>query len=407
MRQCPVQRRTVALVALLLALMVPAEAMAQATQRPQQPAGGGDTGQAAAGIPVQSPSAVLLEARSGKVLFARGAHERRHPASITKIMTLILAYDALKAGQVQPDAEVVTSPGAAALGGTTAFLEAGEPAAFRDLLKAIAVGSANDAAVVVAEHLAGSHEAFVQQMNEKARALGMRDTQFRNAHGLDDEGHFSTAYDVALMARHAVLQHPEMLRLTRIFLDEMPHVDGRRTELLNRNRLVRFYDWVDGLKTGFTDQAGYSLVATGERNGTRMIAVVLGAARPEDRQADALRLLEHGIARYVTVPLAKAGAEMRRVPVVLGQHWEVPAVAAGVFAATVPRGREKQVQVEVQWARQVRAPVAKDQRLGTAVARLDGEEVARVDLVAAAAVPRRSLWRSLWVGMGAVLSLGR
>lgn len=388
-----------AILALVLALALPGLARAAVSTRapaaPTQPA-----------PVITSPSAVLMEARSGKVLFEKNAHERRHPASVTKIMTLLVAYDAVKQGKVRPEDEVTASAAAARLGGTTAFLQAGEVQTLAALLKAIAVGSANDASVAVAEHVAGSHAAFVEQMNSTAAALGLKNTHFVNAHGFDDPNHYSSAYDLAVIARELVTRHPEVLRLSRIFLDTMRHPDGRETELLNRNRLVRFYNWVDGLKTGWTTMAGYSIAATGEKGGTRMIAVILGSPDSKVRQAESLQLLEYGFAHYTTVTLAAAGQQVGQVAVARGAAEAVAATPARAFAATMPRGAGKKLETVITLAPRVEAPVAAGQVLGEAVATLDGVEVARVPLVAARAVPRLTLWGALTRTYSRLFSLG-
>lgn len=372
--------------------------------QPTQP-GKGQSGQPTAPLTLESPAAVLMEAKSGAVLFAKNPHQRRHPASVTKIMTLIVIYDAIRAGQVSPSDMVTTSENAARLGGTTAFLEVGETVPLADLIKAIAVGSANDAAVAAAEHVAGSEEAFVARMNQKAAELGLKDTHFANVHGFDDPNHYTSAHDIAVMSRYLVNQYPEVLQLSKIFLDKMRHPDGRETELLNRNRLVRFYDWVDGLKTGWTNLAGYSIAATGARGGTRMIAVILGAPDAKTRQAEALKLLEYGLAQYTTVTLARAGQAVAQVPVVRGLREQVVAVPKGDLAATVPRAEARKVTWRYTVAPQVLAPVAAGQPLGEAVAEVDGREVARVPLVAAATVPRIGLGQALIRAAGRVFSL--
>lgn len=387
-------RTVIVLLAVLAAMALPVPVRAQSTPP-------------AAQVQVSSPSAVLMEASSGQVLYAKGAHERRHPASVTKIMTLLVAYDAVQAGQIKPEDMVTTSEAAASLGGTTAFLEQGEAVTVADLLRAVAIGSANDAAVALAEHVAGSHAAFVELMNQKGRELGMNDTQFRNATGFDAEGHFTSAYDVALMSRFIVASHPEVLRLTSVFLDSMKHPDGRETELLNRNRLVKFYPGGDGLKTGWTGVSGYSISATAQRRGTRMIAVVLGAPDAKTRQADAWALLDYGFAQYTTLTLLPADRQAGRVPVVLGAAYDAVAVPARPFTATVRKSDQKKVELQVQLAPRVRAPVRRGDRLGRAVAVAGGQAVAEVPLVAAADVPRLSLGGALKRALGAVFSLGR
>ncbi|MFO7172526.1 MAG: D-alanyl-D-alanine carboxypeptidase family protein [Bacillota bacterium] len=343
-------------------------------------------------LAIGSPSAVLMEARSGRILFAKNPHERRNPASVTKIMTLLVAYDALAAGKAAWDDPVTTSAEAKSQGGTQVFLEVGEVNPLGALLKAISVGSANDAAVAVAEHLGGSHEGFVALMNDRARGLGLQNTQFQNATGFDAPGHYSTAYDIAVIARELILRHPQALRHSKIFYELFQHPDGRETEMLNRNRLVHFHNWVDGLKTGHTQASGYSIAATGERGGTRMIAVILGAPNADTRQADALRLLEYGLARFTTVTHAPPGQPLAAVPVLRGMRRQVAAVPRVPVAVTVPREDREKVEWKVQVAPRLQAPVTRGQVIGRVTAVVGGREEAAYELVAAENVPRLTLW---------------
>ncbi len=399
--------RRLALIAsvLVVALALPAPvrahgAVAAATQEQNK-----KTEPARPALEITSPSAVLMEARTGKVLFEKDAHTRRHPASVTKIMTLLLAYDALKQGKVKVTDEITVSENASRLGGTTAFLETGEVQPLGALLKAISVGSANDASVSVAEHVAGSHETFVEQMNTMAQELGLKNTHFTNAYGFDDPNHYSSAHDLAVISRVLITRHPEVLKHSKVFLDKMSHPDGRETELLNRNRLVRFYNWVDGLKTGWTSMAGYSVSATGEKSGTRMIAVILASPDSSIRQAESLKMLEFGFAQYVTVTIAPAGQDMGRVPVMRGLAREVAVTPQSAFAATLPKAQRKQLQWTATLVPRVTAPVAAGQVLGEAVATVEGTEVSRVPLVAVAAVPRLTMWGALVRAYGLVFSL--
>lgn len=398
------RRLALTLAVVVLALALPVSARAESS--PPAPKGQiTKEGPARPGLEVTSPTAVLMEARSGKVLFEKNAHERRHPASVTKIMTLLVAYDAIKQGKAKLTDEITVSENAARLGGTTAFLETGEVQSVEALLKAIAVGSANDASVSIAEHVAGSHEAFVDLMNKAALELGLKNTHFVNAYGFDDPNHYSSAHDLAVVCRALIGRHPEVLRLSKIFLDKMSHPDGRETELLNRNRLVRFYNWVDGLKTGWTTMAGYSAATTGEKSGTRMIAVILGSPDSKVRQAESLKLLEYGFANYTTVTIAAPGQELARIPVVRGAAEMVVATPQQAFAATLPKGERKKLAHKVALAARVQAPVAAGQVLGEAVATVDRVEVSRMPLVAAAAVPRLSLWGALGRAYGRLFSL--
>lgn len=344
----------------------------------------------------KSQSLVLMDAASGQVLYAKNPDERRHPASVTKVMTLSVAYDALQAGQISWDDEAETSLAAQKLGGTTVFLEAGERVTVRNLMRAIAIASANDASLVLAEHIAGSEAAFADLMNEKAARLGMVNTHFVNPHGLDHDNHYTTAYDLALLARHVALHQPELLEFTKVFHDYFEHNNGRRTDMANFNRLVTLYDGADGLKTGFTAKAGYTLAATAQRGGTRLIATVMGAPTPADRQSEAMRLLDYGFAHFVSVPVADAGTVLAEVQVLRGLHDRVAAVLPEAVALTQRRGQELPVEQSVELtAVRVPAPVQQGDVLGYLVVTA-GDEERRIPVVAAADVPRAGAIRLFW-----------
>lgn len=353
-------------------------------------------GPALGGAELKSHAVVLMDAASGQVLYEKNAHDRRHPASVTKVMTLSVAYDALQDGQISWNDEAETSRAAQKLGGTTVFLEAGERVTVRNLMRAIAIASANDAALVLAEHVAGSEAAFAERMNEKAARLGMTNTHFVNPHGLDHDDHYTTAHDLALLARHVAMQQPELLELTKVFHDYFEHNNGRRTDMANFNRLVTLYDGADGLKTGFTAKAGYTLAATAQRGASRFIATVMGAPTPADRQGEGMRLLDYGFAHFVSVPVAEQGAVLAEVPVLRGLAGHVTAVLPETVALTQRRGQEQQVTQAVELTSpQIAAPVQAGDVIGHLVV-TSGEDVLRVPLVAAADVPRAGAIRLFW-----------
>lgn len=352
-------------------------------------------GQAA--VQITAPSAILMEASTGQVIFEKNAHERRNPASITKIMTLIVAFDAIRDGKVKVEDKVTISEEAAAQVGTIIFADEGETFTLGELLQSVAVGSANDAAVAVAEHVAGSVEAFVQAMNAKAKELGMKDTEFRNPTGLSAEGHLTSAYDIALMGRYAALNYPELIRLTSIYEADL-QVPWRRNgpvfKLWNNNKLLTWYQGADGLKTGWTEAAGYCLAATAQRNGVRMISVVMGADTWKRRNAEAAKLLDYGFANYTAVELSAKDQPVGKVAVNRGKALKVEAVPQRAFTVGTLKGQQDKLQSEVRLPKSVEAPVAAGQVLGEMVATLDGQEVARVPLVAAQEVPRATMWES-------------
>ncbi|MFO7273590.1 MAG: D-alanyl-D-alanine carboxypeptidase family protein [Bacillota bacterium] len=358
-------------------------------------------------VKITSPSAVLMEPLSGRVIYQKNAHERRNPASVTKIMTLIIAFDALREGKVSLKDPVTISEEAKRQPGTTIFADVGETFSLEELLLSVAVGSANDAAVAVAEHVAGSVEAFVALMNAKAKELGMNDTHFVNPTGLSAEGHYSTAYDIALMSRYAVLHYPELVKLTAIYGAELNvpwRKNGPKFQLWNNNKLLTWYPGADGLKTGWTQAAGYCLAATAVQNGTRMIAVVMGAESAKQRNIEVARLLDYGFANYTSVEIAPPGKKFGPVRVARGSVAAIEPVPRDAFGVSVPKGSQDRVKWEVRLPKQVAAPIAQGQAVGEIVATLDGQEVGRMALVAPEAVGKANLWQSVVQTMRNVFS---
>lgn len=352
-------------------------------------------------LEIRSKAAILIDAQSGSVLYAHKEHEPLPPASVTKVMTMVLALEALDAGRVDWEDLVTTSEHAASMGGTQIWLEPGEQMTFRDLLYAVAVGSANDAAVALAEHLAGSEAAFVDQMNARARELGMTNTQFANPSGLPPEAlgqpgpHVSTAADLAILSRHAV-RLPHFLELTSTY---GPYTVREGTdaevELYTYNDLLRVYQGMDGIKTGHTAAAGYCIAATAERDHLRLIVVTLGASTKAERQADVTRLLNYGFSQYRAAVVAEKGQVVGQVVVERGVKDQVDVVPAEDFHVTLPRTSQAVPQREILLRPQA-APLAAGAAVGEMVVRLEGQEVARVPLVAAEAVERASLGRLVW-----------
>lgn len=326
-------------------------------------------------VAVTAPAAVLMEASTGQVLFEKGAHDRRACASITKVMTLLLTFEALEEGKLSLDQELTASAHAASMGGSDIWLEEGERMTVDDLLKATVIMSANDAAVVLAEAVSGSEEAFVARMNERAGELGMEDTVFKNCNGLDEEGHLTSAYDVAVMSR-ALLAHEKIRDYTLTWMDS---VRNGETQLVNTNKLIRSYQGITGLKTGTTGQAGSCISATAQREGMELIAVVLGAESTDLRFQDAKALLDYGFAGWKTVapetpflqPAAVEGGMAQTVEVAAG---EMPSLL-------LQAGEEAQVETVVQ-LEPVKAPVEQGQELGRILCQVAGETVAQVPVTA-------------------------
>ncbi len=263
-------------------------------------------------------SAILMDFETGQILFKKNELEQLPPASMTKIMSMLLIMEAVDSGKITMDSEVTISENASSMGGSQVFLKAGEVYKVEELLKGIAIASGNDAVVAMAEYIAGSQEEFVTKMNEKAKELGLTGTTFINPHGLDTEGHVSTAHDMALMARE-LLKHPKILEFTSIYEDYLKKPDGTSTWLVNTNRLVRFYDGVDGLKTGFTESAGYCLTATAKKNNLRLIAVVMGANTTDERSSDITNMLNYGFNTYKTGILLKKDTVLGTKRIELGK----------------------------------------------------------------------------------------
>lgn len=340
---------------------------------------------------VPAQSAILVDAATGQVLYAKNEHQPLPPASITKIMTMLLTMEAIDSGRVKLDDVVVASQRAHETRGSSIFLAIGERQTVETLLKAVAIQSANDAAVALAEFISGSEEAFVARMNERAKELGMNDTTFRNAHGLDEPGHVSSAYDIAIMARELV-KHPKILEWSSEWQDTIR--DGKFT-LFNTNKLIRRYPGADGLKTGHTDEAGYCLAGTAKRNDLRLISVVMGTPTDEERIAQTITLLDYGFREFTRVKLAKKGDKMGEADVQNGARLKVDAVAAQDVNFLIPVGREESVDRRIE-IRPLTAPVEQGQVIGRAVFTVKGSEIGAANLVAAQDVQKAGFFTLLW-----------
>ncbi len=347
---------------------------------------------AAAGPEIAAPSAILMDAATGQILYEKNSHERLRPASVTKIMTLLLVMEALERGQLSWDAPITASAAAAAKGGSQVYLEEGEQMSMDEMLKAVVVSSANDCATALAEAVAGSEAAFVDQMNERAAQLGMEDTHFVNCTGLDDEAdaaeHLTSAYDIALMSRE-LLTHDAIRGYATIWMDT---VRNGQFGLANTNKLVRFYEGTTGLKTGYTQAAGHCLSASAKREGMELIAVVLNCASSTDRFQSAKALLDYGFANYALLTPEPA-EPLAPVPVLLGAAETVAPVLEGAEPVLVDKSLQNQVETSVELAEAVTAPVAQGQRLGTLTVTAGGQMVATVPIVAAEAVERLNWWQ--------------
>jgi len=335
-------------------------------------------------VEIASDSAVLIDALSGQTVFAKNEDVRRSPASLTKIMTLVVAFEAIDAGKVSLQDKAMASPEACRLGGTQVYAKPGEVFTLEEWLRAVAIGSANDASVVVAEHIGGTEQRFAQMMNETASRLGMHDSNFMNSHGLDEEGHYTTARDMAILGSYAC-KFPGLLQMTGTYQSSFR--DGT-FGLDNRNKLVRFYTGCDGLKTGHTDEALYCLVATAKRQDTRFVSAVMGGSSSDERFADARRLLDYGFANYSSALLAECDRPLVDVKVYGGSTPQVSVVVEKVAAVTVPKGAQEKIERQIVVSEGYKAPLKKGDALGELIVSLEGEQLASFALVAEQSVPK-------------------
>ena len=350
---------------------------------------------AAVELPITSRAALLMEKTTGQILYTQNEHEQLEPASVTKVMTLLLTMEAIDSGTISYDDVVTVSAYAAGMGGSQVFLAEGEQITVEELLKAVCVASGNDAAAALAEQVAGTAELFVEKMNRRAAELGMNDTHFVNCTGLTAEGHVTSAYDIALMSRELILHHPDIRRFTTIWMDT---IRGGTFQLANTNKLIRFYDGATGLKTGYTASAGYCISATAERDGMELIAVIMKAPDKDTRSSDAKALLSYGFAAYTLAPAAPE-EPLPPVPVAMGTQDAVQPVletpeATVLLEKAAAGGLTREVRLEPS----VAAPVTAGQVLGELTLKSGGDTVLTVPLTAGEDVARRS-WGQIFTSL--------
>ena len=349
-------------------------------------------------------SVVLMDVATGSVLYESNAHEPLPPASVTKVMTMLLIMEAIDSGKISWEDTVTASEAAAAKGGSQIYLKVGETMSVSDMVKSIAVSSANDCACAMAEHLCGSESAFVDQMNARAAELGMADTHFVNCTGLDDgpeaARHRTSAYDIALMSRELLKNHPDIKKYTTIWMDS---VRGGAFGLSNTNKLIRFYPGATGLKTGFTSAAGYCLSASAEREGLELIAVVMGSKTSADRFSACKSLLDYGFANYA---LVTPEAEEARVPVKLGEADWVRAVPGEEARLLVEKQQRGQIVTEITLEDSLTAPVSRGQRLGTLTVKAGEQVLSEIPMVTEAPVARLT-WGDLFLQVLEKVSMAR
>lgn len=354
-----------------------------------------ETGETQTGPEITAPSAILMEASTGTVLYEKDADTARPPASVTKVMTMLLIFDALEEGTIRLEDEVTVSEYAASMGGSQVFLEPGETQTVDTMLKCIAVASANDACVAMAEYICGSEEEFVRHMNERATGLGMENTNFVNCNGLDTEGHVTNARDIALMSRELIGKYPQIHDYSMIWMENIIHETAKGTSefgLTNTNKLVRQYEYATGLKTGSTGEAKFCVSATAEKNGVELIAVIMAAENSKDRFADAVTLLNYGFGKcqlYTDEEVPR----ISEAQVEGGVEDTVPVERAGTFTWLDTSGADlKRVEKTIRMDEKISAPVKKGDVIGRIVYSLDGEEIGSADLLAAQSVGKASLF---------------
>ena len=341
----------------------------------------------AAEISISAPSAILIEAQTGQILFEKDSHIKLPPASVTKIMTMLLVIEAIDSGQIKMEDMVRCSEFAASMGGSQVYLEPNEEMSVHDMLKAVAVASGNDAAVALAEFVAGSHEEFVKRMNKRAKELNMNDTNFINCNGLDEDGHVTSAHDISIMSKE-LISHPRILEFTSIWMDSLRNGEFG---LVNTNKLIRFYQGANGLKTGSTSVAKYCLSASATRNDMTLIAVILAAPSSKERFADATKLLDYGFANYAIANSLIDKEDMKEVKVLKGAKQITMPGTEENTGVLVEKSKLENIEKKITLPAEVEAPVKKGQKLGEVEYFVGGEKVGSTDIIAAEDIKKAGL----------------
>lgn len=347
-------------------------------------------------LTVEAKAAILIEPSTGKVLFTQNEHQRLPPASITKTMTMLLVLEAVAEGRLNWDEPIIASRNAARMGGSQIYLKEGEIFTAKELFKAVVVKSANDASTALAEHLAGSTEAFIAAMNQKAKALGLQNTNFMNVTGLPEPNHYSSAYDLAIIARELLLKYPEVLQFTTITTDYLR--DGQFV-LKNTNELLMVYHGADGLKTGYTKEALYCLTATAKRNGFRLLSVVLGAETNAARVSQSCKLLDYGYQNYCWETIFTSKAAIERVYIKQARSEYIPVKVKSDFGVVVANNQKNSLKVRFNIKKGLRFPIVAGDQVGTASVILEGEEIAQTPIYSVGPVTKANWfvigWRSV------------
>ncbi|MFD0586840.1 D-alanyl-D-alanine carboxypeptidase family protein [Paenibacillus sp. GCM10027627] len=374
------------LVSLVFPLAAFAEEKAPVANNSAQPTGD---------LAPSARSAVLLDAESGTVIYEKNSHDRLPPASITKIMTLLLIMEALDDGKIKLTDMVSTSEYASSMGGSQIFLEQGEQMSVEDMIKGIALASGNDASVAMAEKLAGTEAQFVAMMNAKAQELGMNDTHFANPNGLPTEGHYSSAHDIALMSRE-LLKHSEVTQYTGLYQDYLRKSSEKPFWLVNTNKLVRFYSGADGLKTGFTSEAKYCLSATAKRDDLRVIAVVMGEPTTKHRNNEVSQMFDYAFAQYMNYPIVKEGDGLGAVRIEKGMESELKLVAEQPYSILLKKGSAtNDIRHELKLNEKLKAPIKEGQPLGKLIVYQGDEKIKEFEITSPQSIGKANWWKML------------
>ncbi len=391
------KHRSIKLCILILAFALawPATLFAAVEPKPAPPPAPNSQTAPAVNLATSARSAILMDADSGTVIYERNSHDKLPPASITKIMTLLLIMEALDDGKIKLSDNVQTSEYAASMGGSQIFLEPGEVMTVDDMIKGIALASGNDASVAMAEKLAGTEQQFVAMMNERAQQLGMKDTNFVNPNGLPVPNHFTSAHDIAIMSKE-LLKHTEVTKYTGLYQDYLRKTSEKPFWLVNTNKLVRFYSGADGLKTGFTSEAKYCLSATAKRDNMRVIAVVMGEPDTKTRNAEVSQMFDYSFAQYMNYPIIKEGESMGTLQIEKGVAPQLPLVAKHAYSVLLKKGSStKDIRYELKIDGPLKAPIQLGQPIGKLVVYQGDKELKQFDVDAPLSVERAGWWRLL------------
>jgi serine-type D-Ala-D-Ala carboxypeptidase (penicillin-binding protein 5/6) len=392
-------KKTLKIVTAMLvacALLLPSTAGAEEKAPAQNGNAAGNADGSTAAIPDLAPSAnsaILMDADTGTVIFEKNSHAKLPPASITKIMTMLLIMEALDDGTIKLSDKVTTSEYAASMGGSQIFLEQGEEMSVEDMIKGIALASGNDASVAMAEKLAGTEAQFVARMNERARELGMNDTRFVNPNGLPVEGHYSSAHDIAVMSRE-LLKHQEITKYTGLYQDYLRKTSEKPFWLVNTNKLVRFYSGADGLKTGYTSEAKYCLSATALRDGLRVVAVVMGEPTTKQRNSEVSQMFDFAFAQYMNYPIVEQGEDIGALTIQKGKESVLPLTAERSYSVLLKKGTPtNDIRYELKLEDHVKAPVKEGQPIGKLVVYQGGQTLKEFELTAPKSVGKAGWWQ--------------